>query len=431
MIIGLGMLFQAFAVFIMAMNWSRLGRARLGPLFLALMIMYHGVPEWIALLFPPRSTADILNSSWFLIASVAIALFSSTYVALARRLPVAPGTEGIGSLELAWRHFVLLFGILFVWSVLGSAQESNASGYWQSGLSGQLLLPTLVLATTLFARRFGRIGFVTGISLQTVLLALLGQRTQVAIAAVVVVLLLYWLRVGIRIRDIAFAAIVAMVAFLAISSARSIVGREILVNGPTPERIESLVSGVRQPLSPEVLAEEVTFRLNGNYFAGLILDRLEVVDPLGLEPLRVAFSLSIPAAVWPDKYQLPEYLRNEEALVINRLNLVDIDHRSSLLAIALTYGGPILLILLSACTGLGFAFMDRRLGERPSGSRLILYACLAIGVLNYESGMISWLIGLRSGLILVALMASVGWIRAAAVRSRGADSRSRTRVPAS
>ena len=178
-LLAIGLIFQAFALVVVFWTFGRLTFRMVGPAFIALAVLFHGVTELIQLLglapnpyryLVPQEVVD----EWVVLISGAILLMAVTYV-LVLKVPVRLLPQrNLGVTVFRWQVVVIVAAPFYVVALAGraSAQES----YWLGGLSSQFLTLAFVLASFDFLRRSGGRHLVPVLLVQSALLAPVGSR---------------------------------------------------------------------------------------------------------------------------------------------------------------------------------------------------------------------------------------------------------------
>jgi len=402
-------------------SWLRSG----GFWFLLAAWLYHAgceIANWFAPGWNPYRAlvADAQVEQASIFAGFAMLAFACAYAVAWR--PVASRAVSPRSAKGIlddWRPLALAAIPLYLLALTPTADRQDL-GYWASGLIDQFVIMTFVLLSLALSRakrtdHNGAGGSQRRVLLvlfvQSVALTFLGIRTAVGIA------LIMFLSGRSRYQDqrsllktslVGFAVLLA--AALAISASRATVGREDMTQGAAT-RARSLASGLSGLMNPgdlvgDLLADSV-YRIDGNSFTALILDRLSSgVPPIGTQLITNTVLLAAPSVIYPAKLDLPLEVRNEKALIGSHFAFFDMDYVPTLFTMLLASFGVIGAIAAAAAVGLGYALADRWLARRNSTYSTLLALGLIQCALQIEQGVVIYLIVLR-GVLTIAIAAAV------------------------
>ena len=407
-------------VVVLATKPSRL--RYIGLLFIVMAFIYHGVTEVYQLVFGPnhlyRAFVDQEPiDSWALLVSTGMLCFAVVYALSLSR--TSPPTH-VPKAPADWRFVLalvvpLFLGALYSTVVLNAgieAEVNQGADTWLPTLASQFLLLLTVLLSYCFIVKSQepRVGWI--VAAQSLVLILLGERLQVL--AGIVVLLYALARVGVRIkpRIIAIGLVLSFVTFLAISSARLVVGRERFGGSPG-ERIQILVDSITSIQPDERLTEDFAHRFDGNTFAALVKMRLaDGWAPLGMRGIAINLGLTIPQVLNPTKLESSVADRDEEAAAISQLRLPLRDYLPTLFGTVFSYGGAWLIAPFGALLGFLVARLDSFLQKRDNV--LVLLVCMGASycVFFYERTSAIYYSTARAILILLVLLKVGGWLRA-------------------
>lgn len=384
-----------------------------GPLFVGMAVLFHGLAEVLARLTPGSGAYRLLVDrarvdDWLMWAGPAILAFVVGYLVVLRRgrsQPVDSDSETERFLD--WRWCLLATIPVYLVAVQGegfvSGSQSEGDTYFRTGVTDQFLLLGVVLTAFAIVLRFGR--FMPVALCQSVALLLLGKRATVVGGLVVLCFLLARQRNPPTRRQIGTLVLVGVVGSLALSSARSVAGRENFAVGGSPmDRVGALIAGVRGLFNPAVRSElstDYVYRFDGNAYPALLLEaQREGVNPAGLSHLRVAVDLAVPSFVNPAKKDRPEFERDEKGFLNVHYGLpANVDFLPTFLGSWLAVGGPWVLLGLSLFFGAGLGAVDRWLrGVGPA--RTAVAAGLAACALTYPRGFQALPVAMRGVLTL-------------------------------
>lgn len=391
-----GLVLQLAALVAMLLAWRHNRNAILGPLFVAMAVAYHGLPElaFRTLSLPtfwrstvPRQYLD----TWVFLVSGAIAATTISYVLTRPRARTATKNSEPSQYPAATGLVALttVAGLLTVTGV-GYRGSSGGSAHWASAVVNELFLPMVVATSVIVVMRGNsRILPVVAV-LQVALLTLVGQRLEVIAAALLTLLILRWMGRPIGGPQAVVVALICLVAVSLIMTTRSEFGRQIFKGG-LEDRVR--VVSVLQPSDGNSHhyasgSQPILERLDGNVFGGMIAQAFLTggASPAGLEPFYRSFYVNVPQVVNPDKLKTPVTMRNEEAWIRESYNLPPVDLNPTLFGLASTYLGPSNLWLIGLIIGGILGAMDRLLRHARVPLSLLVVASLGLGISFYERG---------------------------------------------
>jgi hypothetical protein len=440
----LGLLIQVIALGLLFAKLGRTWHRHLGAIFILMAVLYHGVSEISIACFPNRDPYRSLFDpkylgQFVLLISVAILVFTIAYVwAIGKRRGPALPTDRLDAALTKrifdYRLMILITAPLLILSLGGQGYMSNGGLQGGAGVGAMLGLTQqffslgVVLSGFGLVMRFGRRWIVRVVVVQSFILALMGQRMPILIAAVVLIYALSRLGMEPERRGVVFGLVLLILFAWVITAARGAEGRYNASSG-TSTRLTFLTTGFSNLFSSSTgqeMAATLAYRLDGNSYGAI---SLEVLDngssPVGLTPLKNDVLLAIPSFLNPNKDRTPVEDRDEKLYVERNLPIPELaTSASSQIDILPTQLGgltgilgPIGLIFASLVLGLAFAALDRWLRRGMGPVRMLVSLGMLYCVLDYEGSWDTYTTTARGILLLLALMGSILGIRQLAQRA--------------
>jgi hypothetical protein len=289
----------------------------------------------------------------------------------------------------------------------GSASGEGAS--LATNLTSTFFVILIAVAAVALVLRHGTRWFLPALIVQSLLLALAGERTPVIADGLALILVLLFIGIRLPHRQLAVAAALAVVAMIAINGVRVQQGRDIFYsNSGVGARIgalgEGLVGGssVSDAAMPGFVSQFAS-REAGVDFPGAILQSMSEGQPrLGAGYVPESLLLAVPSFLWKSKLNLGTGL-NPAQLQIDNFGLQQINYIPSMVG---TYIGMLSvpwLLVLFAFLGLAFGWFERWLLRRCTPVRVILLAGAVASALLYEAGLPTIVIQMRAALVLAVL----------------------------
>jgi hypothetical protein len=426
-----GLLIQLIALLILAAAVGRRWFSYVGALFIVMTLIFHGLTEFVQVAFPGNNAYRLLISQpeideWVLLVSFGILLVTLSYVlTLASMGSRKSSGETIVAKEIVspvdWR---LAFGAcmpLYLVAIsavnLRSPLEEPTTGGWDYfilGLTSQFLVLGIVLTSfSYLVEHKGRHVFEV-LFVQSLALALLGQRLTVLIA---IVMLLHALattgvRVGVsvRARHVVLALLLSALIATIISSARVAVGRDYF-EGTAGKRIEALLRGVDflESEGGSGIAEDFISRFDGNAFPALMKSRIDEGWPTtNGRGLINNLKLTIPSFIYTSKLQTDVTERVEDVYMQAHFSLFEnIDVLPTLLGTFYSYRGAVPFLLICLLIGAGFAFLDHWIHNKQTLWTLVIQLAVVYCIGLYERDSGTYFVTFR-GVVLLVLMLKLG-----------------------
>ena len=265
----------------------------------------------------------------------------------------------------------------------------------------------IAMASVGFLLRFGSRWFLPVLVLQSVLLAVAGERTPILMDALALVLVLRFVGMRLSRRQLAVAAMLAVAGVFAITGVRSQQGRSIFyVNNGVSSRVTALGEGLLggsattdEPAGPGLVAQ-FALREAGVNFAGAILQSISDGQPrLSARYVPESLLLAVPGFLWSNKLDLGTGLDPAQQQ-INNFGLQNINFIPGLVGEYTGYLTPPWLVILFGALGFVFGRFERWLLRRSTPARAILLAGAVVSALLYEAGLPAVLVQMRAAATL-------------------------------
>jgi hypothetical protein len=407
---------------------ARLGRHWLGrpfTLFVLMATIFHGVSELLIHTVAARhfrgSPRWSIEQSYIddaaLAVSIGLLIAVLSYLTLASPRAVSPPEPAAGASALRsldWRITGLAAAPLLAATVSG---QGYGSRYTHSstpaaalvGLSNTFLVILVVLTAFAFVLTYGRRWLIPVLAVQSLILAVGGQRSELFVGAAVLLVLLHHVDVRLSRRAVAIALSVAVVAAAGITSARESVGRQYFRDDSGfLGRSRVIADGVLSPPDPGMLVSELAYRFDGNVFAGQVYKSVRAgsgSERLGASSILDSFLIAVPSLLYAEK-STSDRARSLEYQLIAERNVVPIDYAPGSIGPYLGAVGRHGLLLLMLLVGFAFAVTENWLFRRVTLNRVLILATLVQGVLFFAKELVGIAVFLRTGLLLV-LVATV------------------------
>lgn len=428
MVFAVALLLQALSLFLLRQQLFGTWLQRPFPLMVVAATIYHGASE--ILMLSPTIFEDSLSRSGITpldahLAALAISggIFVATItylVALGHKGRHAqPSAVGLNAAlrVLDWRILLVVLIPLAAATYAGGgyasgqALDSRSQGTLQL-LASQFFLVFFVLTTFAFIARHGARFTLPALGVQSLLMAAVGQRLEIIISAVTVIVLLSLIGIRPRARQLIAASLIGTFLVLTIGTVRATAGREVFYSDTgIAERISVVASalardGIETSTGDSYIAQAAA-RLDANELSGYVMRGLESGQkPIGWGGVARSLEVVIPSALNPDKLANNGTDLSAKEEIREQFGRPSLDTLPGHFGLYLGFVGPWGLLVLLAGVGITFAFAERWLFRRLSAARLIWFALLLLGALFYEKGFPSMLALLRYGIPLGLL----GWL---------------------
>lgn len=287
----------------------------------------------------------------------------------------------------------------------------------ETDLVSTFFIIVIAVTSVAFVLRHGSRWFLPVLVVQSILLALAGERTPVLMDAVALIIAARFVGSRPSRRQLGIAALLAIVTVYAISGVRAEQGRTIFYsNSGLMSRVTALGNGLvggglvgggpdgggpeaGYAASPGLVAQFAT-RESGVDFAGAILQSMSEGQPR-LSPRYVPESLLliVPSFLWTSKLDRSLAL-NPAQLQINDFGLQQINYIPGMVG---TYIGMLSvpeLMIFFGLVGLTFGGFERWLLRECTPVRVILLVGGIVSALWYEAGLPTMLIQMRAAVAL-------------------------------
>jgi hypothetical protein len=351
--------------------------------------------------------ADLIMSVVMLGFTVAYLLTRPELAAMINR---RSGAETV-SRVLDWRILAPVCVAMALVTAAGKGYaDGNAAGAGTplaTNLVATFFIVVIAAASVAFLVRFGIRWFLPVLIVQSILLALAGERTPVLADALALVVVLLFIGVRIPRRQLVLACVLTIAAVFAISGVRTQEGRSIFyTNSGLAGRITALGDGllsggspVSGPATPGLVAQFAT-RESGVDFAGAVLQSISAGQPrLSATYVPESLLLNVPSFLWKSKLDNAQAL-NPAQLEIDDFGLQQINYIPGMVG---TYIGMLTLpwlLLLFGFLGCIFGWFERWLLRECTPARVILLAGAVSAALLYEAGLPTVLVQMRAAAVL-------------------------------
>lgn len=358
-----------------------------------------------------RVSSDWLNH-WSVLAGFALLVIAIGHRAATlayqptATLAYQPTADPGRSVDLPSPWLLTLIAVPVLGLLMSRGSTHDTRGYTQAGLASQFAPQLVALAAISWGLKRQKTRVVSLI-LACLGVALVGQRLEILVAALTVVGGWRWLGVGLSRRQIGSITIAVLGLLLALTAARSVVGRQDLQGeAATSTRLKGLGDGLAGLSGSGLLeqsAVQARARFEGNAFPALILqtqsrDRWRS----GLTPYVNGVRLAIPSFLWPSKTDQPLETRAEKAFLVRGYHLpIYTDFLPTWGGSMLASFGPVGLIGLAALIGFiaGMADAAMRIRSTP---RLLIGVTAASTIGFFERTLSDAIVATR-GLILLTV----------------------------
>lgn len=420
-----GLLLQIICVVAVLKKWRGAAIGKVGFVFLASTFMYHGASEVVEALFPGRNPyrnmvgADALGF-FVLLQSFTMLMYTVTYLLRSKSSRRVLRTENvIGMLRdsyfLRW-PVLLALALPSYGLVILREQATYTSGYWASGIAFQFTpyLFGICLAT---ANIRSKARYAPAFFLAFGLLLAVSD-SRLLIVSTFLVAWSAMARAGIRVTWRTTIAVVACLAFAvaALELTRAVYGRFSEGQSYTA-RISAISESAAdaENASVDAVLQDSTYRLDGNSFGALILERqLNGWGIMGLDLPIVVARYMIPSFIFSEKLRLDESLRNEEGYETAFYDFPAMDYISGLWASLTALTGFWVLPFWGVALGWAIAMLDKWLAREASTTAYLVGLAAVSWALNVELGLAAALFIARGFSVFLIL----AWILRRTLRGR-------------
>jgi len=416
LLIFLAVAIQIALLVAMVMRLRKRSLGSIGFLLLAATFVYHGLTEFAQVLFPDRNpyrdmttTAGVANFT--LLMSVAMTLFTLTYLLRLRRPAHFSFRELLERLDrtylLKWPVLIGLGVPSFIF-LLRSQADLNSGGYWTAGLAYQFTPIILTLSFATICLKLAGRYFLSVFIVFSILLIASGSRFEVIATALLAISAMVRYRVSLPVRTLLVISIILLVSMIAITASRGTYGR--FNSGESLSfRLGAIATAIASPddIRLDEILDDTIYRFDGNSFGALILERQsDGYGVTGMTQVITTLKYMIPSFLYPNKLDLEEYQRNEEAYAVEFYALPEIDYASDFWTMLLCYGGSWGLLMCGLVLGWVVAGIDNWLSGSSDPTAYIVGLGISTLPANLELGVAGAIYILRA----LAVLAVVAWL---------------------
>lgn len=395
------------------LKYGRQSVWRVGLCFLYLCAIYHGLVEVLISLGAESAYRDLIYekyvTQWIGALTVALYTYTAVYVVLARRwMPRLRPSASELTAPAARSSRVVIFSVAVICVILIRFQ--SGTGALLGGLIDQFLLISLITSGALLNYyTSGRLFFVV-IALQgAALLTTTDSRGTMLVLIVANIIACNFLGVRLRKKTIVLIAVFGGIYYLAVTSARTLLGREMIAQASFFERASAIgATPLGEGVRATVAINELAGRIDGNSFAALILEsRAESgTENIGLIPLISLVRLATPSALSPSKHLQGSL--EDEAIIVEHYGLPkDIDYLPTILGTLYAYYGIPSLIVGAILIAIMTAALDSWIEKRRDTKRIWLLVSAAVCFLLIEQGLRIFFVLLRGSIVIFIILVAI------------------------
>ncbi len=288
-------------------------------------------------------------------------------------------------------------------------RATGAGTSLETNLVSTFFIVMIATAAVAFVLRHGTRWLLPVLIVQSLMLALAGERTPILMDGLALIVVLTFIGIRLPRRQLLAAALLALMALHAINGVRVQQGRDIFyTNSGLGSRISALGSGLfggssgNDAAMPGLVAQFAT-REAGVDFAGSILQSMSEGQPrLSASYVPESLLLAVPSFLWKSKLALGPGI-NPAQLQIDDFGLQQINYIPSMVG---TYVGMLpfpWLFLLFFFLGLVFGRFESWLLRECTPARVILLAGAIASALLYEAGLPTMVVQMRAAAALALL----------------------------
>ena len=369
--------------------------------------------------------ADLIMSAAMLALTLAYLL---TRPERAVTRDAGPGTT-IAARVLDWRLLALACVPLTLFTAAGRGYNDGLGAGRGTALATNLVVTFFIIVVVVtaagFLLRHGGRWFLPVLIVQTVILAIAGERTPVLMDAITLIVMLAFAGVRIPAHHLACAGLLTVVVILSISGIRAQTGRGMYyTNSGVTARVGALATGLSAAGgssgaadSPGLIAQ-FAVRMSAVDYGGAILQAVSEGQPR-LSPVYVPESmlLVVPSLFWPAKLGQGEALAPAQ-LQIDDFGLQDINFIPGAPGLYLGVLPPAWLVILFALLGAVFGWFERWLLRVRTPARMVLLAGAVEAACHFEGGLPTMLVQMRSAGVLALAVCAVTALRTSRPRLR-------------
>lgn len=365
-------------------------------------------------------TADLIMSAVMLAFTLAYLLTHPERTVTRGR----PGDTETLARALDWRWLALACAPLTLLTAAGRGYNNGlASGQGtalSTNLAAAFFIMTVMLAAAGFLLRHGTRWFLPVLAFQSGTLAMAGERTPVIMDAIALIIVLLFAGVRVPRTQLAGAALLTVVAIASISGSRLAQGRELYyTNSGISARVGALATGLSavgggSSASTGVpgLAAQFAVRMSSvDYGAGILQAIGEGQPRLAAVSVPESFLIAVPSFLWPAKLDQKAAMSPAQAQ-IDAFGLQNINFLPGAPGLYLGFLSPGWLVALFTVLGAAFGWFERWVLRERTPVRTVLLAGAAVAALDFEAGLPSMLVQMRSAGVLAIAVCVIGALRA-------------------
>ena len=437
----LGLLIMLLSLVVVIFSNSNTWRSSIGVMFWVALFQYHGIGELLYILFPYNrwfyeyagTSSESLAYATF-VAGIGMLAFAVGFAIINLR----PSTRNYTQTQVrnsenkeAWRELLRInIWVILLWFIIALVFRSGArndidltsSGtYWTRVFLLDMFVPLAILLFLLLTARSknGDINtplLLTFIGILVFITVILSNTRQdlLVITLVFIFLSSKWNLYRLKLGHALLGASVILILFIVLAGFRGEVGRTQITSSNIEGRINQFIDFLEfSSASFQDIDEgytnillDLSYRLNGNVFLGNAHVRREftVSEIYDFNVYTVPLILIVPSFAWPQKLSLPIFMRDVEAYLENRLNILDIDYVVTPIGVFYSSGGFPVLIISMFLVGIGVAYLDRWLSRTTSQWVMIFGIGIVTGLAWVEHDITDWFVRARAGLVLAAII---------------------------
>lgn len=408
-------------ILLRAMLGKSIWLSRPFTIMLIFAFVYHGVSE-LLLLIPDVGSINMYRTSQsnldyhlgsLIIGSAMFVATSGYLLALGKiqKRNVSTQDLALAIRVLDWRLLVIALVPLAVYTYSGQGFSSgkildSSSMSFLEILASSFFTALLTLLSFVVIAKFGVGAVLPALVIQSILIAAAGQRLQVLIAAIVVLMMSKLIGVQVSRKTTIALTLVAVILLFGITSVRENSGRDIFYSDSGIwQRINAIVSSTmsmnsNSDGSNRPLLAQFAERIDSNEWAAGIAAGMSERQPPGLAGVLESTGQLVPAILNPDKRNMSLLAISPEQFQINYYRTMQADHLPGHFGMWLGISGIYWYFPLMFAFGFSFGLLEKWIFHRITAARLIWLVLLSIGAFTYEGGLVVLGIWLRYGLIL-------------------------------
>jgi hypothetical protein len=322
-----------------------------------------------------------------------------------------PADRIIAAKALDWRLLAVVCIPLTLLTAAGRGYNDGAGDGPDTSLATSLVTTFFVIVVVVtaaaFLMRHGTRWFLLILIIQSVVLAVAGERTPVLMDAAALIVMLLFAGLRVPVPQLAATAVLTVLIVLSISGVRVQQNRNLYYqDSGVSSRVSALASGLSAaggsqggPDTPGLLTQFAT-RISSVDFGGAILQAISEGQPR-LSPAYVPESLllAVPSFVWPTKLNrqvaLDPALSQGDTFGLQNTNLIP-----GLPGLYMGFLAPPWLVALFGLLGAIFGWFERWLLRERTATRIVLLGGAVTVALGLEAGLPAMLVQMRSAVAL-------------------------------